>query len=152
MKLKIKKLIPDLDLRYHSDGASGIDISLPYGFSVQVGVVNVVRCGFSIEIPYGYEGQIRPRSSSTKNGLIIHLATIDSDYRGEVCLMAELSQFHNYNVNALNDYGRNSMEHITAGERIAQLVICPVQRCDIEFVDELSETKRGSGGFGSTGK
>lgn len=177
MKLKIKKLIPDLDLRYHSDGASGIDISCTndivfdnffqlsdeeyseqdeYGNRIRGNLPSTaasIPTGFCLEIPYGYEGQIRPRSSITKRGINIHFGTIDSDYRGEVYVQASLI---NDNLESFDDNGNNLTDEgqvvIKKGERIAQLVICPVQRCDIEFVDELSDTKRGSGGFGSTGK
>jgi len=139
VKLKIKKLIPDLDLRYHSDGASGIDIVSPVHIDLQrLDLHDVIPCGFSVEIPIGYEGQIRPRSSCLIKGFRVEFGTIDSDYRGEIKVVIIRHGIRGF--------------HIEKGERIAQLVICPVQRCDIEFVDELSETKRGIGGFGSTGK
>jgi len=139
MKLKIKKLIPDLDLRYHSDGASGIDIVCPFDVDAQRSdLVFKVGCGFCIEIPDGYEGQIRPRSSLSMDGFDVALGTIDSDYRGEVSVIIAKNTIRKFSIKK--------------GERIAQLVICPVQRCEIEVVDELSTTKRGNGGFGSTGK
>lgn len=139
MKLKIKKLIPDLDLRYHSDGASGIDIVCPVDIIPGSYLGNRIFCGFCLEIPYGFEGQIRPRSSLSALGLNIHFGTIDNDYRGEISVIFNWIPSERYSV-------------VKKGERIAQLVICPVQRCEIEFVDELSTTKRGNGGFGSTGK
>lgn len=145
MKLKIKKLIPDLDLRYHSDGASGIDLPLASDIAVFQGRPTcLIDCGFSVEIPEGYEGQIRPRSSSVMRGINVFYGTIDSDYRGQVRITVDCTQ-------ALKDCERSFLK-LNKGERIAQLVICPVQRCEIEVVDELSTTKRGTGGFGSTGK
>jgi dUTP pyrophosphatase len=139
MKLKIKKLIPDLDLRYHSDGASGIDLCAGDYAKIDFGETLRIRTGICVEVPDGYEGQIRPRSSISFEGIIVHSGTVDCDYRGEIFLV-------------LSNIDSDECKLINLGQRIAQLVICPVQKCDIEFVDELSETKRGDGGFGSTGK
>jgi dUTP pyrophosphatase len=90
-----------------------------------------------VEIPWGYAGLIRARSSSTLKGLDIH-GTIDSGYRGEIFLL----------TNNLTD----SPIEIKAGERIAQLVVVPCLVETIELVDELPDSQRGIGGFGSTGR
>ena len=99
------------------------------------------RTGLSFEIPKGYVGLIYIRSSvGTKLDLVLsnQVGVIDSDYRGEVML-------------PLRNLGR-SARVINSGTRIAQMIITPINQVDIEVVKELSETKRGDGGFGSTGK
>lgn len=101
----------------------------------------LVPCGFSMEIPEGYEGQVRPRSGlAIRNGItcLNTPGTIDHDYRGEVKVI-------------LINLGQEPFE-IRSGDRIAQLVIQKTERADIECVTELGETQRGGGGFGSTGK
>jgi dUTP pyrophosphatase len=100
-----------------------------------------VRCGFAMEVPPGYEGQVRPRSGiATKHLVIIPNApgTIDEDYRGEV------------KVHFINLSGDPFV--IKAGDRIAQLLIKRVEDVEVERTEELSGTERGEGGFGSTGK
>lgn len=163
MKLKVKKLKEKCNICYSTEGSSGIDIELiddiKYDdFLVQEqddelpyeSVANI-PCGFCVEIPYGFEGQIRPRSSATKKGINIHFGTIDSDYRGEVYIQASLICPETaMEIDEKKD--ENNSLIIKKGTRIAQLVICPVQKCEIVFCDELSDTKRGSGGFGSTGR
>lgn len=97
--------------------------------------------GLAVEIPEGYEGQIRPRSSLGKNSLHVFFGTIDQDYRGELKVRMQL----------LRD-GDNPPFMIAKGDRIAQLVIAPVARCVIQVAEGLSATERGAGGFGSTGR
>jgi len=99
-----------------------------------------VATGIRIAIPEGYEGQVRPRSGlALRQGLSIPNApgTIDADYRGEVKVI-------------LVNLGASPIS-IAPGDRIAQLVICPVVRAELRVLDELPETVRGDGGFGSTG-
>ncbi|SDB62284.1 dUTP pyrophosphatase [Flavobacteriaceae bacterium MAR_2010_188] len=100
----------------------------------------IVKTGLFIELPSGYEAQIRPRSGlSAKNGITVLNApgTIDADYRGEIgVILVNLSK---------DDF------NIKSGDRIAQMVIAKHERAEWEEVDELSDTERGSGGFGSTG-
>lgn len=101
----------------------------------------LVPTGLFIELPGGYEAQIRPRSGlAAKRGLTMLNApgTIDSDYRGEIkCIVVNLS---------------NEPQTIEPGERIAQMVIARYERVSWQEVDSLEETQRGAGGFGSTGK
>lgn len=127
---------------YATDGAAGCDLEASGNYVIPSHSGRVmVRTGFAIEIPAGYEAQIRPRSSLALNcGVTVANApgTIDSDYRGEVCVIM---------VNHF--YKPFRIKH---GDRIAQLVIAPVVQGDFRLVDELSETKRGDGGFGSTGR
>ena len=125
---------------YASEGAAGLDIVTSEDLSLQPGERLAVPTGFAIEIPPGYEVQVRPRSGlALKHGItcLNTPGTIDSDYRGEVkVILANLGQ---------------EVFSVARGERIAQLVPAPVLRASFEEVSELSETARGSGGFGSTG-
>lgn len=101
----------------------------------------LVGTGLKIAIPKGYEGQVRPRSGIAWNHGVTVLnapGTIDADYRGELKIML---------INLSHD-----VYHVKKGERVAQLVIAPYTRVDINVVDSLDETERGEGGFGHTGK
>ena len=146
MKLKYKKLydIPVVP-KYMTDGASGIDLCAVFSTSKMVDFVMIapgesehISTGLAFEIPEGFEGQIRPRSGHAKRGLVAAFGTIDSDYRGEVGVRIFNHSF--------------KTQKIELYERIAQLVICPVVRCELEESETLSETIRGSNGFGSTNK
>ncbi len=98
----------------------------------------LIPCGFAFAIPDGYEGQVRPRSSCFKRGLHVATGTIDAGYRGEVL------------VGVWNLSGEEV--EIDHGDRIAQLVIAPVPRCEVREAVELDETERGANGLGSTGR
>jgi len=98
----------------------------------------LIGSGIAIELPRGYEGQIRPRSSVNRQGILTSFGTIDCDYRGEIGIVL---------INLTGDE-----VVISPGDRIAQLVVAPVVVPVFEYVDELSSTERGSGGFGSTGR
>lgn len=143
--LCIKKLDPRAAVpAYQTEQAAGLDLAacLPEGETVQLepGRIALIPCGFAMSIPDGYEAQVRPRSGlATRHGVTVPNApgTIDSDYRGEVKV-------------ALINLGQVPYE-ITHGARIAQLVVAPVSRAQVQVVEELSNTARGAGGFGSTG-
>ena len=128
---------------YQSEHAAGMDlmadIEAPYSLAPMSRVA--VPTGFAIEIPPGFEGQVRPRSGlAFKEGVTVINApgTIDADYRGEVKVLL---------VNLGND---TVLVH--PGDRVAQLVIAPVIRASVEEVDNLEGTARGDGGFGHTGR
>ena len=127
--------------RYASEDAVGLDVSAAEELILQPGERHAVATGFAIEIPRGYEVQVRPRSGlAIKSGItcLTTPGTIDSDYRGEVkVILINLGQ---------EPFG------VRRGERIAQLVPAPVLRADFVEVGELGDTQRGSGGFGSTGR
>ena len=142
-KILIKKLFGEvLTPKYETPGSSGMDIVayLKQDISVNPGDKAMVPTGFSLSIPQGYEVQIRPRSGlAAKKGITIlnTPGTIDSDYRGEIKIIL---------INLSKD-----MFVIKNGERIAQMVVCPVEQVSLEEVEELSDTDRGKDGFGSTG-
>lgn len=128
--------------RYETHGASGVDVRacLNEPMTIQPGARVLIPTGLTVAIPEGYEIQARPRSGlAIKKGftLLNTPGTIDADYRGEIKIIAvNLGQ----EAIVVNDQ-----------ERIAQLVVCPVVRARFETVEELDETVRGEGGFGSTG-
>ncbi|QDZ06979.1 dUTP diphosphatase [Sphingomonas panacisoli] len=125
---------------YASAGAAGMDVVAAESLRLAPGARQAVATGFAIAIPEGYEVQVRPRSGlALKHGItcLNTPGTIDHDYRGEVKVI-------------LANLGDESFE-IARGDRIAQLVPAPVQRATLDEVDELDDTDRGSGGFGSTG-
>ena len=126
---------------YATDGAAGLDVVAAEDITIAAGERHAVATGFAIAIPHGYEVQVRPRSGlALKHGItcLNTPGTIDEDYRGEVKVI-------------LANLGREPFE-VRRGERIAQLVPAPVQKAAFREVEELSETSRGAGGFGSTGR
>lgn len=125
---------------YASTGAAGMDICSAESVVLRAGNRLAVATGFAFAIPHGYEVQVRPRSGlALKNGItcLNTPGTIDSDYRGEVKVI-------------LANLGADDF-NITKGDRIAQIVVAPVQHATMVEVEELDDTARGAGGFGSTG-
>jgi dUTP pyrophosphatase len=141
--LRFKRLSPHATLpKYQSKQASGMDLhaALEEPVMIEVGGIARIPCGFAVAVPDGHEAQIRPRSGLASNfGLSIPNApgTVDSDYRGEVIV-------------ALINHGPAPFV-VEPKMRIAQMVVAPVVHCEVEEVDELDDTDRGAGGFGSTG-
>ena len=142
-KILIKKISKKAKIpKYETDGASGLDISacLEKKIIIKPGEKCIVPTGIAVAIEKNYEIQIRPRSGlAAKNSISVlnSPGTIDSDYRGEIKVI-------------LINLGNNNFE-ITHGLRIAQMVLCPVIKANIEEVQDLDTTDRGKGGFGSTG-
>lgn len=142
---RFKKLPHGSDLplpSYESGAAAGMDVraAVQEPVTLKPGARMLVPSGFQMAIPIGYEAQIRPRSGlAYKHGITMlnSPGTIDSDYRGEVKVLA---------IN----HGDQPFE-ISHGDRIAQMVIAPVSQAEIQEVDSLDETERNEGGFGSTG-
>ena len=142
MKVRIKKLTDTARLpAYGSAWAAGADLySDEDTFTVAPGETHLTHTGLSIEIPEGYGGFIYARSGlATKRGLAPanKVGVIDADYRGEIMV-----SLHNHS---------DKPQTVEAGERVAQLVIAPFLKAEFEEADELSDTVRGEGGFGSTG-
>lgn len=124
-----------------TEHAAGLDVVAAEDLTLEPGQRHAVATGFAIAIPEGYEVQVRPRSGlALKHGItcLNTPGTIDSDYRGEVkVILANLS---------------SEPFEVRRGERIAQLVPATVLQADFREVEQLSETSRGAGGFGSTGR
>ena len=143
MRLKVKKLRANAIIpRRETSGASGYDLFA----CIDEGSVTLkkdddpqrVMTGIAIEIPPGFDAQVRPRSGLSLKGVGVTLGTIDSDYRGELMVTMYL-------------FGNQSSFTINHGDRIAQLVISRLADVSLEEVEELSPTQRGAGGHGSTG-
>jgi dUTP pyrophosphatase len=143
MNVKIQLLRPTAAIpAYMTPGAAGLDISadIQAAFVLQPGQRAGVATGLALQLPIGFEAQVRPRSGLARDTGVTVLnapGTIDSDYRGEIIVL-------------LINLGAESVT-IRPAMRIAQLVIAPVIRATIEIVSILDDTGRGSAGFGSTG-
>lgn len=148
LDLRVRRVDPRAKLpTYGTDGAAGLDLYAVEDVTLLPHNVYKVRTGIALEIPPGYEGQVRGRSGLTSRGVFVELGTVDSDYRGEVGVM-----MHAYAI----DTGGLDLwcghPGVAAGDRIAQIIIAPVPRWRVVEAEELSETARGDGGFGSTGR
>ncbi len=144
MKVNIQRTDKsDIDLpEYTTEGSAGMDIraAVTSDVIIQPGDVEIIPAGFIIELPQGYEAQIRPRSGlAAKYGIGVLNApgTIDSDYRGEVKII-------------LMNFGKKPFT-VRRGDRIAQMVVAPYTRVAWNEVDRVNETDRGAGGFGHSG-
>jgi len=126
--------------QYQTEGSAGMDLVSTEPVELAPGERKLVGTGIRVAIPAGFEGQVRPRSGlAVRHGIsmVNTPGTIDSDYRGELKVL-------------LINLG-DSVVKLGQGERVAQLVICPVMRADWLVVESLDDTERGGGGFGSTG-
>ncbi len=143
MKVNIKKLNENAVIpTYGSEYSAGADLYACIDSEVTIlpGETKLIKTGLAIEVPVGYGAFIYARSGlASKRGLAPanKVGVVDADYRGEVMVA-----LHNHS---------NEEQTIGAGERIAQMVIAPFLKAEFEVVDELSDTARGAGGFGSTG-
>ena len=144
VKVLIKKLNPSVQLpSYKTSGASGVDLMafIEKPIELKPGKSCLVPTGLSVAFSKEYEIQIRPRSGlAAKNNITVlnTPGTIDSDYRGEIKII-------------LFNHGKENFI-INNNDRIAQMVLTPIVKMEIEEINELPETIRGEGGFGSTGK
>lgn len=147
MKIKItriNKCFEDIDLpKYQTSGSAGMDIraAVDESMTIKPGETKMVPTGLAIALEPGYECQVRSRSGlAAKHGIFALNApgTIDSDYRGEIKVI-------------LSNFGNEDFV-INRADRIAQLVIAKYETVEFDLVDNLEETERGDGGFGSTGR
>jgi len=142
--LKIQRLPHNVTVpEYKTAGAAGMDLCAAITEPVELKPFErtLIPTGLKIELEHGYEAQIRPRSGlSIKHGitLINCVGTVDEDYRGEVCIALVNLSTQTY--------------VIQPQERVAQMVISKYEQAELQVVTELSDTTRGEGGFGSTGK
>lgn len=164
--VKIKRLHPDAVIpKYATDLAAGFDLVAVVDVIISPGETKMIPLGFAVEIPEGFEMQIRPRSGVTwKTKLRVGNSpgTVDGDFRGEVKVIVDNISREGYSVDEWvfdivgnphgidGDYERGTYV-IRKGDRIAQGVITPVYRADFIVVDKLGETQRRDGGFGHTG-
>ncbi len=126
---------------YQTVGSAGLDVCCSESFELNPMQRKMVGTGIRMAVPTGYEAQVRPRSGlAHKHGiaLVNSPGTIDSDYRGEVKLI-------------LINLGSEAVQ-FNHGDRIGQIVICPVTKASVKVVEQLDQTQRGEGGFGSTGQ
>jgi dUTP pyrophosphatase len=148
VKVKIKRIRPqgDSDLpvpRYMTDKSSGMDLYAAVDEEVILnpGQRRLISTGIAVSIPEGFEAQVRPRSGlALRDGITLANApgTIDADYRGEIGVI-------------LINHGEKPFP-VKRGDRVAQLVVVPVARAELEWAEDLDETPRSGGGFGHTGK
>lgn len=169
IRLKLKKLYEDVPTpKYATNGSAGLDLTAMSRFYDKNGNV-CYGTGIAIEIPEGYVGLLFPRSSITKKDIFVKnsVGVIDSDYRGEIILkcapslgFADYDDVYDarYGINMDQDHfdgvtylSDNSNNHYNIGDKCCQLVIVPIPKVVIHLVDELSETERGTGGYGHTG-
>lgn len=159
MQLKVKRLDKDMPMpSYAKKGDAGFDLRATKDVTIYPGETVMVGTGLAFEIPDGWNGEVRARSgmaSKKRLAPINEPGTVDAGYRGEVMV-----PLHNYAPTVKVDWwdedyvtrpNIDGIQYVKRGERIAQMVIAPVATCDFLEVDELSETERGAGGFGSSG-
>ncbi len=143
-RVQFKKLRPDAVIpKYMTDGAAGLDLTAALDEPIEIppGERRMIDTGLAVAIPPGFEGSVRPRSGLARDHgitLVNSPGTVDSDFRGSL------------RVIAINHGSQPFL--VKTGERIAQMVIAPVAHAELVEVTELSETVRGEGGFGSTGR
>jgi len=142
-EILIKRLAKEVLLpRYETDGSSGLDLAayVEENIEIKPGKSEIIPTGLAVEIPKNFEIQIRPRSGLAAKSQISVLntpGTIDADYRGEIKVI-------------LINLGNKSFI-VEKGLRIAQMVLCPIVQAKLKEVESLEDTRRGTGGFGSTG-
>ena len=142
-EILIKRLSKNIPLpKYKTEGSSGMDLSANIEKEIEIapGETSIISTGLAVSIPKNFEIQVRPRSGLAAKNQISVLntpGTIDADYRGELKVI-------------LINLGKKIFK-VEKGLRIAQMVLCPVIKATLKEVDILEETKRGIGGFGSTG-
>ena len=142
-KILIKRLSKEVSLpKYETSGSSGMDLAayIDSNINIDPGQTAIIPTGLALSIPKGFEVQIRPRSglaAKQKISVLNTPGTIDADYRGEIKVI-------------LINLGPEPFK-VEKGLRIAQMIVCPIVQAQLKEVDDLSETDRGKGGFGSTG-
>lgn len=150
MKVKIKKVHPNSVIpKYAKAGDAGLDLTATSKWYDEHGNV-CYGTGLAFEIPEGYVGMVFPRSSCTKKSILLGNAVgiIDSGYRGEVSFKFKPSLVLTSGINC----NKITPDDYNIGDRVGQIIIMPYPQIEFVEVDELSETERGTGGYGSSGK
>ena len=138
INVKFKKLNPNaIPFSYSREQDAGMDMYALEGTTIPAGTTKIIPTGIAVEIPQGYEGLVRGRSGLASKGITAHLGTIDETYRGDVGMIIA-----NHT---------NADFKVEAGMRLAQFTVKPVYHIQLEEVEELSDTSRGSNGYGSSG-
>lgn len=149
MKIKIKKLYEGAKMPSRgTKSAAGFDLYVPETTFLFRDIPQKVRTGLAFEIPEGYVGVVYSRSSSARDGIVITPLLVDSDYRGEVYVLATYLG----EVEPDNPRKMSGSLKIEAGERIAQMRLEKLIDTEYEWAETLSDTERGTGGYGSTGR
>jgi len=154
MKIKIKKLHKDAIIpKYSKEGDAGMDLTAVEVAADKYGNLHI-DTGLAFEIPNGYVGLIFPRSSICKSNLTLtnSVGVIDSGYRGPVSFKFKKSMLIVSHKEQENKSYLEQIQWYEPGDRIGQIIIMPYPSIEFEEVEELSNTERGAGGFGSTGK
>src|ERR1700733_6176691 len=142
MQIRVKKLHPDAHLPVYAQGPqedAGLDLRAVERMVLSPGTAQGVPTGLAIELPPGYEAQVRPRSGmALKHSVTVNFGTIDPGYRGEIRVVM-------FNLSA-GDYV------IEKGDKIAQLIVSPYDAVEWQEGGELTDSARGAGGFGSSGR
>ena len=168
--MKVKKMHPDAVIpKYAQQGDSGFDLVAIEDVIIEPGETKLIKTGLAFDIPEGFEIQVRPRSGITlKTKLRVQLGTIDSNYRGEVGVIVDniaiksglcgsTIDMVDGSVTSIYDESMRQLKAetytylIRKGDRIAQGILAPVAITEFEEVDKLSDSERGSNGYGSTG-
>ena len=138
INVKFKKLNPNaIPFSYSREQDACMDMYALEGTTILAGTTKIISTGIAVEIPQGYEGLVRGRSGLASKGITAHLGTIDETYRGDVGMIIA-----NHT---------NADFKVEAGMRLAQFTVKPVYHIQLEEVEELSDTSRGSNGYGSSG-
>lgn len=138
INVKFKKLNPNaIPFSYSREQDACMDMYALEGTTIPAGTTKIIPTGIAVEIPQGYEGLVRGRSGLASKGITAHLGTIDETYRGDVGMIIA-----NHT---------NADFKVEAGMRLAQFTVKPVYHIQLEEVEELSDTSRGSNGYGSSG-
>jgi dUTP pyrophosphatase len=139
VNVRIKRLNEDAVIpQYQTEGAAGFDLHASHSVVIPVGEHRLIKTGIAVELPPDFEMQIRSRSGlALKHGIQAHFGTIDHDFRGEIGVI-------------LFNFGGQPFK-VEKNDRIAQAIIAKFEKAQFTIVEELSQTNRGTGGFGSSG-
>lgn len=138
MLVKFKKLVPDaVPFAYSREEDACMDMYSVKNWVILPRETKIIPTGIAVEIPHGYEGIVRGRSGLASKGISVHVGTVDETYRGDVGVIITNNTYEPF--------------EIKKGNRIAQFTVKPVLKVELEEVDELSSTERGTNGYGSSG-
>ena len=139
MKIKFKKLSDTaVPFAYSRQNDACLDMYADKNWVILPRQTVIVPTGIAVEVPHGYEGIVRGRSGLASKGISVHVGTVDETYRGEVGVIVTNHSYQDFTINK--------------GDRIAQFTVKPVLEVELEEVEELSSTERGTKGYGSSGK